>query len=78
MQCTSCRIQSNNLRAYLHASHADAAGGEVVYLCAACRVLNALHPRYVAAEPARVPTSAPALARPAVVDLRNGSAFARH
>lgn len=46
MQCTSCRLDSNNLRAYRNAH--DLGAGPVVHLCAACRVLNALHPRYVA------------------------------
>ena len=46
MQCTSCRLESTNLRPYLHLHGGGA--GRTVHLCAACRVLNALHPQYVA------------------------------
>lgn len=48
MRCTHCRIESKNLRAY---ARPDAAlrseVAEMLYLCPACRVLNALHPRCV-------------------------------
>jgi len=49
MQCTACRLHSNNLREY---SRVVALGQyrktiETAYLCPACRVLNVLNPRYV-------------------------------
>jgi len=49
MQCTACRLHSNNLREY---SRVAALGNnrktiETAYLCPACRVLNVLNPRYI-------------------------------
>jgi hypothetical protein len=49
MQCTACHIESNDLRAYTR-PHAS----ERVRLCAACRVLNALHRRYLPVDDAAV------------------------
>ncbi|HZP66894.1 MAG TPA: hypothetical protein VFB32_11345 [Rudaea sp.] len=53
MQCSSCRLDSANLREY---SRVVDLGDyrktiETVHLCPACRVLNALNPKYVAAWP---------------------------
>jgi hypothetical protein len=45
MQCTACHIESNDLRSYAHARASGRA--ECVRLCAACRVLNTLHRRYL-------------------------------
>jgi len=49
MQCTACRIHSNNLREYSRVvtirEHRKSI--ETAYLCPACRVMNALNPRYV-------------------------------
>jgi hypothetical protein len=49
MQCTACRTHSNNLREYsrvvtIREHHKTI---ETAYLCPACRVMNALNPRYV-------------------------------
>lgn len=51
MQCTSCRVDSDNLREY---SRAIDLGNnrktiDTLFLCAACRVINAINPKYVAA-----------------------------
>ena len=49
MQCTACRTHSNNLREYSRVvtirEHRKTV--ETAYLCPACRVINALNPRYV-------------------------------
>jgi len=49
MQCTACRTHSNNLREYSRVvtirEHRKTI--ETAYLCPACRVMNALNPRYV-------------------------------
>lgn len=49
MQCTACRTHSNNLREYSRvvtiSEHRKTL--ETAYLCPACRVMNALNPRYV-------------------------------
>ncbi len=49
MQCTACRTHSNNLREYSRVvtirEHRKTV--ETAYLCPACRVMNALNPRYV-------------------------------
>ena len=49
MQCTSCRLHSDNLREYSRA--VDLGGNrktiETIFLCAACRVINAINPKYV-------------------------------
>ena len=49
MQCTACRTHSNNLREYSRVvtirEHRKTI--ETAYLCPACRVMNALNPRYI-------------------------------
>ena len=49
MQCTACHSHSNNLREYSRVvtirEHRKTI--ETAYLCPACRVMNALNPRYV-------------------------------
>ena len=49
MQCTSCRLHSDNLREYSRA--VDLGGNrktiETFFLCPACRVINAINPKYV-------------------------------
>jgi hypothetical protein len=49
MQCTACRSHSNNLREYSRVvtirEHRKTI--ETAYLCPACRVMNALNPRFV-------------------------------
>ena len=49
MQCTACHAHSNNLREYSRVvtirEHRKTI--ETAYLCPACRVMNALNPRYV-------------------------------
>ncbi|MEP6483447.1 MAG: hypothetical protein ABJB01_03285 [Rudaea sp.] len=50
MQCTSCGLHSDNLREY---SRAVDLGDyrktiDTIFLCAACRVFNAVNPKYVA------------------------------
>ena len=49
MRCSHCRIESHDLRAYARLTEGARAldADETVHLCPACRVLNALHPRYV-------------------------------
>ena len=51
MQCTSCRAHSDNLREYSRA--VDLGGNrktiETIFLCAPCRVINAINPKYVSA-----------------------------
>ena len=49
MQCTSCRLDSDNLREYSRAidlgSHRKTI--ETIFLCPACRVFNAINPKFV-------------------------------
>jgi hypothetical protein len=49
MECTSCRLHSDNLREYSRA--VDLGGNrktiETILLCPACRVINAINPKYV-------------------------------
>jgi hypothetical protein len=49
MQCTSCRLHSDNLREYSRAVDlgSNRKTIETILLCAACRVLNAINPKYV-------------------------------
>jgi len=49
MQCTSCRLHSNGLREYARVSGSSTRRESLqpIHLCPACRVLNALNPRYV-------------------------------
>jgi hypothetical protein len=49
MQCTSCRLHSENLREYSRALDlgSNRKTIETIYLCAACRVINAINPKYV-------------------------------
>ena len=55
MQCTSCRAHSDNLREYSRA--VDLGGNrktiETIFLCAPCRVINAINPKYVVGARAR-------------------------
>jgi len=49
MQCTSCRVYSDNLREF---SRVIDLGDnrktiDTIFLCAACRVINAINPKYV-------------------------------
>jgi hypothetical protein len=50
MQCTSWRLQSDNLREYSRA--VDLGDNrktiDTIFLCPACRVINALNPKYIA------------------------------
>jgi len=66
MQCSSCGLHSDNLREY---SRAVDLGGyrktiDTIFLCAACRVFNAINPKYAMKRvqremPANVPHAAP-------------------
>jgi hypothetical protein len=49
MQCTSCRIDSDNLREYSRAVDLGSFRKtiETVFLCPACRVFNAINPKFV-------------------------------
>ncbi len=53
MQCTSCLLDSDNLREYSRAVDLGAFRKtiETIFLCPACRVLNAINPRYVENRP---------------------------
>ncbi|HEX3896854.1 MAG TPA: hypothetical protein VHW73_11635 [Rudaea sp.] len=50
MQCTSCRVHSDNLREYSRVVDLDNNRKTIdtIFLCAACRVVNAINPKYVA------------------------------
>jgi len=66
MQCTSCRLHSDNLREYSRAVDlgSNRKTIETIYLCAACRVINAINPKYVMKRIHRDPVSG-AVAHPA-------------
>ena len=64
MQCTSCRLHSDNLREYSRAVDlgSNRKTIETILLCAACRVINAINPRY---EMRRVQSDQPRTMHPA-------------
>ena len=49
MQCTSCRLQSDSLHEYSRA--VDLGDNrktiDTIFLCPACRVINAINPKYI-------------------------------
>jgi hypothetical protein len=47
MKCSTCGIESNDLRAYAQLAPASVPR-DAVQLCPACRLQNSLHPRYAA------------------------------
>jgi hypothetical protein len=65
MQCTSCRLHSDNLHEYSRAVDlgSNRKTIETILLCAACRVINAINPKYVMRRVHREPS--PGVANPA-------------